>query len=162
MVEVLLILVFNINLVDLCCTAIMSFSLSLSYFRFFHNGKLSLYTFSLTYDFSRKNGKYWRNSLYKNAFVILTCDPLYSILQISLLVWLKIRFPIFARLVDKNFKKMKLIGPKCSSCCTIVAVWGIVMFVLLGVFFQIRGTGFYNLFKRSLVQIRVCVELLFD
>ena len=66
----------------------------------------------------------------------------------------------FARLVDKNFKKMKLIGPKCSSCCTIVAVWGIVMFVLLGVFFQIRGTGFYILFKRSLVQISYALNRL--
>merc|ERR1712110_486589 len=33
----------------------------------------------------------------------------------------------------------KILGPKCSTCCVVIAVWGIVMFFMLGIFFQIKS-----------------------
>jgi len=33
----------------------------------------------------------------------------------------------------------KILGPKCSACCLVVSVWGIAMFFLLGIFFQIKS-----------------------
>jgi len=32
-------------------------------------------------------------------------------------------------------------GPKCSMCCAVVSLWGIIMLVLLGIFFQVRAPG---------------------
>lgn len=33
----------------------------------------------------------------------------------------------------------KILGPKCSGCCAVVAAWGIVMFLLLGAFFSVKS-----------------------
>merc|ERR1712062_869229 len=33
----------------------------------------------------------------------------------------------------------KIIGPRCSGFCMLVSAWGIVMFILLGIFFHIKS-----------------------
>ncbi|EDV26948.1 Ribonuclease kappa-B [Trichoplax sp. H2] len=30
-------------------------------------------------------------------------------------------------------------GPKCSNCCFVLSIWGIVMLIILGIFFQTRA-----------------------
>merc|ERR1711962_266382 len=47
--------------------------------------------------------------------------------------------PIFESDFDCLTEKMKILGPKCSGCCFCVAVWGVIMFILMGVFFQIKA-----------------------
>ncbi|XP_033112811.1 ribonuclease kappa-B-like [Anneissia japonica] len=37
---------------------------------------------------------------------------------------------------------VKFCGPKLSTCCLILSVWGIVMLLLLGVFFEINAVTF--------------------
>ncbi|XP_057376516.1 ribonuclease kappa-like [Daphnia carinata] len=36
---------------------------------------------------------------------------------------------------------MPFCGPKCSLCCTIVSIWGIVQLVLMGVFFYTHSVA---------------------
>merc|ERR1711935_224513 len=40
--------------------------------------------------------------------------------------------------IQKN-KKMKILGPKCSSFCLVVSAWGVVMFLLLGSFYHVKS-----------------------
>ncbi|XP_050726316.1 ribonuclease kappa-like [Eriocheir sinensis] len=37
---------------------------------------------------------------------------------------------------------MKLCGPKCSLCCTLLSAWGIVQLALMGIFFFIKSPAF--------------------
>ncbi|KAK4312290.1 hypothetical protein Pmani_016271 [Petrolisthes manimaculis] len=36
----------------------------------------------------------------------------------------------------------KFCGPKCSLCCALTSVWGIVQLTLMGIFFWIRSPAF--------------------
>nr|XP_045625978.1 ribonuclease kappa-like [Procambarus clarkii] len=38
--------------------------------------------------------------------------------------------------------RVKICGPKCSLCCTLLSIWGIVQLVLMGVFFWIKSPAF--------------------
>ncbi|XP_033638857.1 ribonuclease kappa-like [Asterias rubens] len=33
----------------------------------------------------------------------------------------------------------KICGPKLSTCCSLVSIWGVVMLLLLGVFFRVNS-----------------------
>ena len=33
-------------------------------------------------------------------------------------------------------------GPKCSMCCLLLSVWGVVMLVLMGIFLKVRSPAF--------------------
>ncbi|XP_072163099.1 ribonuclease kappa-like [Diadema setosum] len=37
---------------------------------------------------------------------------------------------------------VKVCGPKCSTCCSLLSIWGVVMLVLMGVFFRINALAF--------------------
>ncbi|XP_791712.1 ribonuclease kappa [Strongylocentrotus purpuratus] len=37
---------------------------------------------------------------------------------------------------------VKICGPKCSTCCSLLSIWGVVMLLLMGVFFRINALAF--------------------
>ena len=53
---------------------------------------------------------------------------------------------------------MKILGPKCSGCCLCVAVWGVLMFILMGVFFQIKSPAL----RDDISPGKRSMEVLFD
>ncbi|XP_038053034.1 ribonuclease kappa-B-like [Patiria miniata] len=36
---------------------------------------------------------------------------------------------------------MKICGPKCSTCCSVISTWGVIMLVLMGVFFRVNSVA---------------------
>ncbi|XP_031572934.1 ribonuclease kappa-B-like isoform X2 [Actinia tenebrosa] len=36
---------------------------------------------------------------------------------------------------------LRICGPKLSNCCFILSLWGVIMLVLLGIFFQTRSVA---------------------
>ncbi|XP_077284384.1 ribonuclease kappa [Arctopsyche grandis] len=36
---------------------------------------------------------------------------------------------------------MKICGPKCSLCCLLLSIWGIIQLVLMGAFYYIRSVA---------------------
>uniref|UniRef100_H2Y907 Uncharacterized protein n=1 Tax=Ciona savignyi TaxID=51511 RepID=H2Y907_CIOSA len=38
---------------------------------------------------------------------------------------------------------LKLIGPKCSSCCMITSIWGIIMMICLGAAYKLKSPALY-------------------
>ncbi|KAG7175519.1 ribonuclease kappa-B-like [Homarus americanus] len=37
---------------------------------------------------------------------------------------------------------MKICGPKCSLCCTLISAWGIVQLGIMGILFWVRSPAF--------------------
>ncbi|KAL3842544.1 hypothetical protein ACJMK2_020543 [Sinanodonta woodiana] len=35
-------------------------------------------------------------------------------------------------------------GPKCSVCCLVISIWGIIMLALMGVFYQVHSPGLFE------------------
>ena len=63
----------------------------------------------------------------------------YSICNFSYMFSVEIQNPNDTSYQKIIFFRMKILGPKCSGCCLCVAVWGVIMFILMGVFFQIKS-----------------------
>ncbi|CAK8679318.1 unnamed protein product [Clavelina lepadiformis] len=40
--------------------------------------------------------------------------------------------------------RTKLIGPKCSRCCMVTSVWGVVMFLLMGGAYKLHSPALYD------------------
>lgn len=43
--------------------------------------------------------------------------------------------------------KWPICGPKLSLCCTIISVWGIIQFILLGIFFFVEAAPLLDSFE---------------
>ncbi len=43
--------------------------------------------------------------------------------------------------------KWPICGPKLSLCCTIISVWGIIQFILMGIFFFVEAAPLLDDFK---------------
>ncbi len=43
--------------------------------------------------------------------------------------------------------KWPICGPKLSLCCSVISVWGIIQFILLGVFFYVRAVPLLDDFE---------------
>ncbi|XP_072044987.1 ribonuclease kappa-like [Amphiura filiformis] len=37
---------------------------------------------------------------------------------------------------------VKLCGPKCSACCSLLSIWGVIMLLLMGIFFRVNAIAF--------------------
>ncbi|XP_071538134.1 ribonuclease kappa-B-like [Panulirus ornatus] len=44
--------------------------------------------------------------------------------------------------IRENAMKLKICGPKCSLCCTIISVWGIIQLSLMALFLWLRSPAF--------------------
>jgi ribonuclease kappa len=43
--------------------------------------------------------------------------------------------------------KWPICGPKLSLCCTVISIWGIIQFILLGIFFFVQAVPLLDDFK---------------
>ncbi|XP_057304809.1 ribonuclease kappa-B-like [Hydractinia symbiolongicarpus] len=48
---------------------------------------------------------------------------------------------IVIRIKSNSHRKMPICGPKLSSCCFVLSIWGIIMLILMGVFFRIESVS---------------------
>ncbi|XP_022096500.1 ribonuclease kappa-like [Acanthaster planci] len=39
---------------------------------------------------------------------------------------------------------MKICGPKLSACCSVISTWGVIMLVLMGVFFRVNSVALFE------------------
>jgi len=40
-----------------------------------------------------------------------------------------------------QMRMSRVCGPKLSNCCFIISIWGIIMLVLLGIFFKVKSVA---------------------